>query len=140
MKKPRKPYKVSAPMLVNRHLYNTDMELRERMAVTAFSGGFANTQHFDTLLAMLNLLKIAGEHRADMKQYADNVLQPVMQSIRDRYGRTQKLGVSADELKVLRALPDVSKAFWNGQSVGFYNDCIDELNAYYSDLAEKRAA
>lgn len=138
MKKPRKPIRATAPMLVSRWLHNIDMELRERMAVTAFSAGYATTQHYDTLLGMMNLLLIAGSKRPEMQVYAENRVKPSLHKIQQRYLNTGKLGVSAAELKVLREMVDHSKAFWNGQSVGFFNDCVRELNAYYAELAEKR--
>lgn len=143
MKKPRKPYKVSAPMLVNRHLYNTDMELRERMAVTAFSGGFANTKHFDVLVEMMNLMMIAGQRdksRAYIKEYAEKVIAPALNSIKTRYEKTGKLGVAGEELIALRQMVDKNKAFWLTQTTGFYNECVDELNAFYQELAERDAA
>jgi uncharacterized protein YukE len=135
----RKPIKATAPMLASRYIANTELELKERMAVTAFSAGFANTQHFDTLLAMTNLMLIAGEERPAMKSYAEKI-KAVLENIRIRFQATGKLGVNATELKALREMVDASKAFWNGQSTGYFNECVNELNAYYDELQREREA
>lgn len=135
----RRPYRVSAPMLVTRTLQNTDMETRERMAVTAFSGGFANTKHFDVLVEMMNLLMIAGsrdKQREPIKTYAETVIAPALNNIKERYRKTGKLGVSAHELVTLREMVDKNKSFWLTQTTGFYNECVAELNAFYMELAE----
>lgn len=136
-------HKVSAPMLVVRTLENTDMETRERMAVTAFSGGFANTRHFDVLVEMMNLLMIAGsrdEKRKPIKVYAETVIAPALNSIKERFKKTGKLGVTAQELITLRQMVDKNKAFWLTQTTGFYNECVAEINAFYAELAERDAA
>lgn len=133
----RKQYRATAPMLVSRFVHNTEMELRERMAVTAFSGGFANTQHYDVLVEMMNLLMIAGqrdEKRKPVKVYAESVIAPALNSIKERFQKTGKLGVTAQELIALRQMVDRSKAFWITQTTGFFNECVGELNAYYRTL------
>lgn len=124
-------------MLVSRFVHNTEMELRERMAVTAFSGGFANTQHYDVLVEMMNLLMIAGSRdksRDYIKQYAEKIIEPALNSIKTRYLKTGKLGVNGEELIALRQMVDRSKAFWITQTTGFFNECVGELNAYYRTL------
>lgn len=139
----RRHHEVSAPMLVVRTLENTDMETRERMAVTAFSGGFANTKHFDVLVEMMNLLMIAGirdKQRQPIKTYAETVIAPALNSIKERYKKTGKLGVSAQELVTLRQMVDKNKAFWLTQTTASYNACVAELNAFYSEIAGRDAA
>lgn len=124
-------------MLVSRFVHNTEMELRERMAVTAFSGGFANTKHFDVLVEMMNLLMIAGsrdEKRKPIKTYAETVIAPALNSIKERYKKTGKLGVTAQELITLRQMVDKNKAFWLTQTTGFYNECVAEINEFYRTL------
>ena len=44
-----RPRPATPPMLVNRGLIDADLELRERMIVEAFAGGWATTQHFAAL-------------------------------------------------------------------------------------------
>lgn len=133
----RKQYRATAPMLVSRFVHNTEMELRERMAVTAFSGGFANTQHYDVLVEMMNLLMIAGSRdksRDYIKQYAEKIIEPALNSIKTRYLKTGKLGVNGEELIALREMVDKNKDFWLRQTTDFHNACVDELNAFYADL------
>lgn len=141
MKKHRKPIRATAPMLVVRTLMNTELETRERMAITAFSSGFANVKHFDVLVEMMNLMMIAGQRdksRAYIKEYAEKVIAPALNSIKTRYEKTGKLGVAGEELIALREMVDKNKDFWLRQTTAFHNECVDELNAFYAELEEKR--
>lgn len=135
--------KKSCPMLVMRFIHNTSMETRERMAITAFSSGFANVKHFDVLVEMMNLMMIAGHRdksRAYIKQYAEKVIAPALNNIKTRYEKTGKLGVAGEELIALREMVDKNKDFWLRQTTAFHNECVDELNAFYEDLAKEKVA
>lgn len=130
-----------APMLVMRGLRNTELETRERMAVEAFSLGYATHEHFDTLVDMHGVLLLAGstsEKRAPAMHYARHTLGPVIQSIRERYNRTQKLGCSADELKVLRGFVSMYRDFWLKQPLELYQAACEELQRHYNRLAARR--
>lgn len=140
----RKSYdrnKAKPPMLVVRTLANTDMEIRERQCINAFTHGVAKEQHFDLLLLMMNLLLIAGQTSPERKyalDYAEQHIKPVITSIRDRYGKTGKLGVNSHELKALREMVDFSKQFWLRQPGELWAYADGEVRAYYAELAEKR--
>lgn len=131
------------PMLVTRTLANTEMEIRELQCITAFTLGRAKEQHFDLLLLLMNMLMIAGQTSPERKyalDFAEQRIKPLITSIRDRYGRTGKLGLNAIELQGLRDLVTFNKAFWLRQPGDLYHNAQREVEAYYRELADKRKA
>ncbi|MCB5187404.1 hypothetical protein LG200_05215 [Methylobacillus caricis] len=135
--------KANPPMLVTRTLANTEMEIRERQCINAFTHGVAKEQHFDLLLLMMNLLLIAGQTSPERKyalDYAEQKIKPVIVSIRGRFGNTGKLGVNALELKALRDMVDFSREFWLRQPGELWVYADKEVCAYYDELAAKRRA
>lgn len=135
--------KPQAPMLVTRSLVNTNLELKERAAVNAFSMGYATKEHFFLLQDMVNLLLIAGQS-SDTRQYAidyvEAKIKPIMLSIEERQKRTGKLGVTAQEMLLLREFVDFNKAFWLRQPTELFAVCHAETKAFYQDLNRERAA
>lgn len=134
-------HKPLAPMLVQRTLHNTGMEIREWMAVDAFSKGFAESQHYDLLAYMMNLLLLAGstdQHRRYASEYADNVIRPALQGIADRYNRTGRFGVDSSQLKVLREMIEFSKQFWLRQPTELFEKACLEVDAFFKERAENR--
>lgn len=130
------------PMLVMRTLHNTTMETRERIAVQAFSQGFATTEHFDLLSYMMNLLLLAGstsKSRAYASQYAETKIRPVLLNIQARHAKHGKLGVTAQELTTLREFIDFSQQFWLRQPGELFEVCCKEVDAFFKECAEKRA-
>lgn len=138
MKKRRK----AAPMLVLRGIRNTELETKELAAALSFKFGSATKSDFHMLLDITNMLLIAGSSSKD-RQYViphvDNKIMPTLKSIRERYDRTGKLGVSAAESGILVDLVEFSKQFWMRQPMDLYVTCAKELAAYYKELAEKKA-
>lgn len=135
--------KPQAPMLVMRTLHNTEMESREYMAVHALAHGFANTEHYDLLAYMMNLLLLAGstdKKRKYAMDYAENTIKPVLKSIAARYNETGKFGVTAKELKTLRHMVEFSKQFWLRQPGELFTTACAEVDAFFKEVAEKRAA
>lgn len=126
-------------MLVNRGLINDELELRERMFVEAFAGGFAEKIHFDSLVDMRNVLVIAACQKDDKPiiQFAQAMSIP-LQSIRARHARTGKFGATGEELKLMRVFCDIYRDWWLRQSVGAYEQACDELQGII--YKEKEAA
>ena len=126
-------------MLVNRGLINDELELRERMFVEAFAGGFAEKIHFDSLVDMRNVLVIAACQKDDKPiiQFAQAMSIP-LQSIRARHARTGKFGATGEELKLMRVFCDIYRDWWLRQSVGTYEQACDELQGII--YKEKEAA
>ena len=120
--------RIAVPMLINRGLINDDLETRERQFVEAFAGGWATTEHFDSLADMRDCLLLA----AAVKHDAQTILMCrasgiALMNIRDRYDATGRMGVAADELQVMREFCSVYADFWLRQSVGAYEDACEML-------------
>lgn len=129
-----RPKRVSPPMLINRGLQNDYYETKERMIAEAFSGGWATERHFDELTDMRNVLTIAAAHKDDQGILGlCHAMSIVMNNIRTRYAETQRMGVSGDEVKLLREFCGVYADFWLRQSVGMYERCCDELSRLMKD-------
>jgi hypothetical protein len=139
--KKHKPFHASVPMLINRML-NDQIEGREEFAMLhAFQFGKATRGDYDYLVRMANMLNCAaqtkGVHEVAVTVDSINFLA---QLILERYERTSKFGVNSDELVALRSVVAFYDAFWKRQTTTLYNDCVAELNAFYAEIKEKRAA
>jgi hypothetical protein len=137
--KRRQPGIKSAPMLIMRGLVNDRLEIRERMAVEAFSSGWATIEHFDTIADMQGVLLLAGstsEKRKPAMLYARDTLGTVLGSIRERYLRTGKMGCNGDELKVLRGFVSLYRDFWMKQPLALYETACAELQRVYDQMAK----
>ncbi len=123
-----RPRAATPPMLVNRGLIDADLELRERMIVEAFAGGWADTSHFDELADMRNVLTLAAAYKDDPEALTlcDTMRIP-MGNLRDRHARTGRLGVTGDELQMLRTFVEFYRDWWLRQPVGLYTAACDEL-------------
>lgn len=127
-------------MLVNRGLIDADLELRERMIVEAFAGGWATTQHFDELADMRNVLTLAAAYKDDPAALAlCDAMRIPMGNLRDRHARTGRLGVSGDELQMLRTFAEFYRDWWLRQPVSLYVAACDELNRANKIVAIKEA-
>lgn len=129
-----------APMLVMRGLVNDKLEMRERMAVEAFTMGIATTENFDTISDMQGILVLAGstsEKRKPAMTYAHEVLGPALLSIKDRYLKTGRMGASDEDIKVLRAFVSKYRDFWLRQPTELYEAASHELQKHYNEAARK---
>ena len=124
----RIPRPVSPPMLINRGLINDELEIRERMIVMAFAGGWATTQHFDELADMRDCLLLSAAQKKDAETIVMcRAVGIALMNIRDRYSRTGKMGVDGNELQALHEFNNVYRDFWMRQSVGAYENACDAL-------------
>lgn len=136
----RKQQRQYAPIMVTR-LLNPTLEVKERVAVNAFTMGAATKLHFDTLLDMMNMLLIGGSSDDSRKyalDYADKTIRPVLTRIRDRYEKTGKLGVTAIEKQTLIEMVDFSEQFWIRQPADLYLVAAQELKKYYESLEHRQ--
>lgn len=118
----------SPPMLINRGMINDDLERRERMSVEAFAGGWAATEHFDSLADMRNVLTIAAAHKDDAQVLAMcDAMRIPMGNIRERYAKSGRMGVTGDELALMREFVTVYRDFWMRQPVSLYEAAVDGL-------------
>lgn len=136
-----KPSHASVPMLVNR-VMNDTIEGKEELAMlNAFQFGTATRDDYDYLIRIANTLNIAANYKADegLKESV-KAINFLAKLILERYQSTGKFRVYSDELAALRNLVTFYDSFWKRQTTNLYNDCIAELNAFYQEIEEKRAA
>ena len=120
---------VSAPMLVNRGLVNTDLETRERMAVEAFCLGFATTEHYDQVADMRNCLLLAASAKRDAQTIGMCCASGVaLMNIADRYKQTGRMGTTGDELTILREFCTTYRDYWLRQPVTAYEIAVATLD------------
>jgi len=142
MNKPRKAVKPKAPMLVIRQMYNTDLEIKERMAVQSFAKGFATPAQYDVLLDMLNIMMLGASScktRSYALDYAKQVVGEALLSIRQRYERTGKLGCSGDELNILKEFVNNNIEFWKRQPGELFILACQKYYEYKLELSQRRA-
>lgn len=136
-----RPRIATPPMLVNRGLIEQEIENRERMLVEAFAGGWATTEHFDNIAEMRNVMTLAAAYKNDNNALnACEAMRIPMGNMRDRYAQTGRLGVTGDELMLLRAFVDLYRDFWIRQPVKLYLAACDELNRAHAMGLIKDAA
>ena len=116
-------------MLINRGLTNDDLETKERQFVNAFAGGWATTEHFDNLADMRDCLLLAAASKKD----ADTIgmcraVGFALMNIRDRYAENKRMGVTGDELQVLREFATLYRDYWLRQSVSAYESACNALS------------
>lgn len=124
-----RPKPVSTPIMVERSLCETDVELAERMLIEAFAGGWANTKHYDGLANMRNVMVLGAAYKEDKATlHICDAMWIIMANLRDRYAKTERMGVTGDELKMLRAFADTYRDFWRRQTMHFFKACCREAN------------
>lgn len=137
-----RPRPVTPPMLVNRGMIEHEIETRERMLVEAFVGGWATTEHFDNIADMRNVTTLAAAYKNDKQAHAMcEAMRIPMGNLRDRHAKTGRLGLTGDELRMLREFVAFYRDFWIRQPVQLYLTACDELNRWHKDLrTDKEAA
>jgi len=132
------------PMLVNRGLMDGELSMREHQFVEAFSGGWADKEHFDSLTDMRNVLTIAAAHKDDQQMLAMcHAMSIPLQNIRARHAQTGRMGVTGDELRLMREFVEVYRDFWLRQPVSLYEESVDALQValgHAAGMAIRRAA
>ena len=135
-----KHYKRSTPVLVQR-LIQPEVETKQHACILAFSRGFADQTHFDTMLLEMNLLLVAGQTDKKRKyavDFAFNTIKPALQNIKERVYKTGKFGVNAEELHAIKQLIEFSREFWQKQTGQLYEFCLEQVNLFYKECEEKR--
>jgi len=125
----RTPRPLSAPMLVNRGLVNTDLETRERMAVEAFRLGVATTENFDTLADMRDCLLLSAAAKNDAGTLGMcRAAGIALLNIADRFKESGRMGATGDELTVLREFCTTYRDYWLRQPVSAYETAVATLD------------
>lgn len=119
----------TAPMMVRRELISNEIETRELMLIESFAGGWATTEHFDNLFDMRNVLVLAAGFKEDQQALGIcDAMSLVLRNARDRYAKTNRMGVTGDELQLMRTFVDVYRDYWMRQSVSAYLNACDQLD------------
>lgn len=125
----RIPRSISPPMLINRGMKNDDLETKERQFVNAFAGGWATTEHFDNLADMRDCLLLAAASKKDAETIGMcRAVGIALMNIRDRHTESKRMGVTGDELQVLREFATVYRDYWLRQSVSAYESACNALS------------
>jgi hypothetical protein len=135
--------KPKAPVLVMRGINETALELRERLAVEAFAMGGATQEHFMLIQDVLNLLLIAGQsshNRRYALEKAEREYKHVVACIQQRWERTNKWGMTGEELNAMREMIAFSRTFWMRQPAELLVVCQRELVAFYRQQEKARQA
>jgi|GEM_PF-1505002 len=137
----------SVPMILHREGEMLGVEvMSEAAALMAIKYGVMQKQHFDKLVELNNIAKVAGQVKSGSTTHFQLQLEAILQSVFQRYTKTGRLGVNADERKQIPILMALNEAYWKGQTTTFYNQCGAEVNAFYKEkfalkpLAELEAA
>jgi hypothetical protein len=142
--KKRKAYKpkgTSVPMLVTRELEKNVESVEENAMILAFRTGYAQKHHYDYLIRMGNTMNISNSLKpSEGAKVLMKLAMDVAASVLDRYKRTTKFGLTGEELEQMKQLVESYDLYWKQQTTAHYNECIAELNAFYAEIAEKRAA
>lgn len=105
-----------------------DIGLMNHLAVEAIAGGYGDPKHFNILLDARDLLRIAGGHKRDeeclgVSDFAGEALA----SIRERHGKTGKIGATGEELKALKLLCEYHDDWFNRQSGELFVAAVQAL-------------
>lgn len=137
MRKQGKKFKTrhrSVPMILHREGEMLQQEVRQEMAaILASKFGVMQIKHFDKLVEICNIAKVAGDINKHSTGHFQPELESILQSILTRYKKHQVIGVNSLErvrIPILLALNDL---YWKGQTTTFYNQVGAEVNAFYKE-------
>lgn len=131
-----KRIKPKAPAIVIRKMFENQMEMREWAMFIAFQRGVANADHYYVLVDIANILMFAGatdDSRRYVVDYIQKEITPVIDSIRERFKRTDKIGCNGVELNKIRALIEFNDDFWKRQCGELYSVVLTEYNKMLQD-------
>lgn len=121
--------KPKAPALVLRKINEHKLETKEWSMYLAFQRGVATVDHYYMLVDIANIIYMAGssdKKRDYARQYIKKEIEPVIDAIRARYSRTNKIAATGDERIKIRDLIEFNIEFWNKQPGELYAVVLDE--------------
>lgn len=141
MKKRTKKYHPkpkSAPLVVIRNEINTEIEAKELSILTLFKYGHATKDTYNDLIQMINVMFIGATLSNDKttSEYCKAKLFPIGKSILDRFERTKKFGLSADEYKTLCKFMTAYKSYWNTKSAVLFKESVDQFYLFQESVRE----
>lgn len=135
----RRPGIKCAPMLVMRGMVNDRLEVRERQAIEALSGGWATMYHFDLIADMQGVLLLGAVCKKEDQHHAiwcRNIFAPVLGSIRRRFESTGKFDCTPEESEILRGFVTRYRDFWIKKPHALYEVACQQLDKYYAQLGK----
>lgn len=139
----RTPRPIYKPMLVINHTIGEKLESANYAALSAFQYGVADESHFMHFNDMANMLLIAGSIRKEaalLAEFIENDVAPILTDIKKRFERIGKLGLAGGDIDVLRDFIKIYNAYWKQESSGFLIECQTQMNRYYAEIEERKAA
>lgn len=126
----------SVPMILHREGDMLTHEVKGEVAtLTAIKFGVSQKQHFDKLVEICNIAKIANDLKPGSTAHYQPALEAILHNMFGRYKRHGCIGVNADERKKIPLLLAQNEIYWKGQTTTFYNQCGAEVNAFYKEKA-----
>ena len=135
-----KKIKPKAPAIVIRKIFENQMETREWAMVLAFQRKVATADHYYVLVDIANILMMAGatdDNREYAVNYVKNNIYPVIDAIRERFSRTDKVGCNDAELDKIRELVQFNDEFWKRQCGELYAVVLTEYNKRLEAIRNK---
>ena len=127
-----------APALILRKINEHKLETKEWAMFLAFQRGVATPDHYYMIVDIANILMMAGSSDAKReyaRQYIKKQIEPVIDAMRERYSRTNKIGCTGPELKKILELIEFNIEFWKRQPGELYAVVLDE---YYKILEGRK--
>ena len=126
-------------MLAIRSLGCNEWEIKERMFSKSFTLGWATKEHFNFVADMFNVTKIAARITRDEDAFMFlDVVEIALISIRERYERSGKLGVTGEEKKLLESFNDFYRDYWMRKNSGLYQQAYEQLNDDLGKIPDRK--
>lgn len=124
----------SVPMILHREGDMLALEITQEAALlTAIKFGVMQKMHFDKLVEISNLAKIADQIKPGSTRHFQPALEAILQSMFGRHKRHGCIGVNAQERQSIPLLLAQNEVYWKGQTTTFYNHCGREVNLFYKE-------
>lgn len=124
----------SVPMILHREGEMLAIEITQEAALlTAIKFGVMQKMHFDKLVEICNLAKVAGQLKPGSTAHFQPALEAVLQSMFGRHKRHGCIGVDSKERQLIPVLLAQNETYWKGQTTTFYNQCGREVNLFYKE-------
>jgi len=133
----RRPREARTPTLIALAIV-PELEIAERLALQAFAEGRADTESFDVLADVRDMLTLAAGSVDGVGAICE-LGYVALANIKDRAGETGVLEATEDEMQALQALVDFACDWWPRQAGTVYADAYNRLRDARKNQARARA-
>jgi hypothetical protein len=133
----RRPREARTPTLVALAIV-PELEIAERLALQAFVEGRADTEAFDTLADVRDMLTLAAGSVEGVGAICE-LGYVALANIKDRAEETSVLEATDDEIQALQALVDFACDWWRRQAGTVYATAYNRLREERKNQARARA-